>query len=238
MTLTVGTVTVGTNASGNANVNPGGINMTMTMPTPSLASYVQSASANFANSTLTRSRAFNANIQSGNAIIVFVGSTPNASLTVSVSDSLGNTYTQVGGYVTDAGNARVSVWYALNSTGGACTVSVTPSASAALTIGLHEYRGLVAFDTSANATGTNNSPTTGAISTSAQFQFSACGIRDNSFHATNVASPYRLRLGTPVGGAISMGTADHVGDSNGYGGNFTHSGSITWGAITAAFTIF
>lgn len=103
------------------------------------------------------------NIVTGNFLAVCVGTYFN-SATVTVTDNLGNTYTQAGSYYDAGGNPRSSIWYAKNIIGGACTITVTQSTSTYLAAAVAEFSGV---DTSSpldgDSGGVTGSPIDGGL---------------------------------------------------------------------------
>jgi len=113
--------------------------------------HVQSTGNRSGASDTTIIKAFVSNVTAGNTIVVtaFCGAGQTIS---SVTDSLGNTYTErVSGM-----SGRLKIYEAPNITGGACTVTVTFSDSVSYrAMSIHEYSGMVntgAFDVGAAAT--------------------------------------------------------------------------------------
>lgn len=130
----------------------------------SFSHQIQSVSNQFAASAAARTITLPVNVTAGNFIALGVTSFTSG-ITVTVSDNLGNTYHQAGSYA-GAGVDRASVWYVFNASGGACTITVTPSASAALTLCASEHPNVLTTDpidgTASNAA-TSTSATTGSI---------------------------------------------------------------------------
>lgn len=117
-------------------------------------SYVQGES-NTAHSATSVSAAFTAANTAGNLIIVCLGAWNGASTvgTPVVSDSAGNTYTQL---TTDgktgAGTSLISVWYALNVKAGSNTVTINGLISGTdLDITVVEYSGVASVAASSFA---------------------------------------------------------------------------------------
>lgn len=127
---------------------------------------IQSKSQQFASSSSARTLAFTANVTTGSLIVVGVATAFGGSgITVTVSDNLNGAHTQAGGYG-GASNNRASVWYFVNTTPGACTVTVTPSASTYVTIAIHEYAGVAtssALDGTNSNAATSSTQTTGSV---------------------------------------------------------------------------
>ena len=116
------------------------------------------------------SLAFTSNNTAGNFLIVTATAARPAS-TLTVSDTLGNTYTAAAAPVTDpAQEVTVYIWYVPVCKGGANTVKIVPSTTAALEIHLSEWSGLATtspVDQSISATGTGTSVSSGSQTTTA-----------------------------------------------------------------------
>jgi hypothetical protein len=84
--------------------------------------------------------------------------------TATVADTLSNSYTQVGTYLTESGVRRSALFFGNIATGGATTVTVTVSASSATReISVTTYSGLAAaVQSGATATNNQTAPGTGA----------------------------------------------------------------------------
>jgi hypothetical protein len=92
-------------------------------PSPSL---VQVNTA-FDASLQTISSTFLSGVSAGNMIIAAVGGVQlNGTLNQAhLSDSLGNVYTIIGGYLSSDAGYGISMWYSPGITGGTCTVTLT-----------------------------------------------------------------------------------------------------------------
>lgn len=82
---------------------------------------------------------FGANVTAGN--LIAVGIRLGAAGISSVTDNLGNTYNLVGSEVSAPSGEGLSVWYAKNIAGGACTITVTPAASTTIRANAVEFSG-------------------------------------------------------------------------------------------------
>jgi hypothetical protein len=118
--------------------------------------------------TANMSVSFTSNNTAGNFLIV-TGSAARPASTLSVSDTLGNSYSTAFGPVTDTTqNVTIYVWYVPICKGGANTVTITPSGTAALEIHVSEWSGLAStspVDQTASATGTGTSVSSGVKTT-------------------------------------------------------------------------
>ncbi len=85
-----------------------------------------------------------------------IGVDSNSPGTATVTDSQGNTFTPVLGPITNGG-LRMTIFAAFDVAGGADTLTVTLSAapSSFFEVYLHEYAGIVAYDTGAVAVGSS-----------------------------------------------------------------------------------
>ena len=175
--------------------------------------YVQSASISTDGTAATTvAVTFPGNVTAGNLIALFVAFNNVANIIDSVTDSLGNTYTLVDTALNFASDSHAS-YYAKNITGGACTVTVTFTASVGYrSLTVHEVSGL---DTTApldqHAINTQVAPdigtdavTSGSVTTTTngQYIFGAC-------HVNNTGAGLTVDPGTGFTGRESIdGGAD------------------------------
>lgn len=99
----------------------------------------------------------------GSLICVWVNCASLVSVST-VTDSLGNTYTQAGSNVDYAG--RLSLWYAENAAAGAPTVTVTLASAAHFLILVSSYTGVAtssSLNDTSSSTGTSTAPTTTSV---------------------------------------------------------------------------
>lgn len=82
---------------------------------------------------------FGMDVVQGNLLVV-IAVTGSGDRTVAVTDTLGNVYGQSGGYVASGTGERISLWYCLSGSGGANTVTVTPSGATSVASMCLEYR--------------------------------------------------------------------------------------------------
>lgn len=97
--------------------------------------YVQ-GTGSATNNTTSLAVAFAGNVTAGHLIVV--GCTSNATTTHTIADSQGNAYTQAVTlqWIT---TQRTSLYYAVAKATGPCTVTMTPSASAAMALSIDEF---------------------------------------------------------------------------------------------------
>ncbi len=113
-------------------------------------------------------------VATGDDIFVAIATDPNASMVITVEDSAGNSYEQVGSPVVNSGQLRTYLFisYDVNSMPSGSAITITDStavvahaAVAALFAGLADVDPL---DQTASSTGTGNSPSSNATSTTSQ----------------------------------------------------------------------
>lgn len=106
----------------------------------------------------------------GNFLIV-TGTAARPSTTLTISDTLGNSYLPAFGPVTDPNqNVTAYIWYVPSCKGGANAITLTPATSAALEIHVSEWTGLATtspVDQTASATGTGTAASSGQLTTTA-----------------------------------------------------------------------
>jgi hypothetical protein len=133
---------------------------------PTTPTFIQAATAHTSAATVL-SATTSSGVVIGTRMIVTVGMwAGNGPTAASVTDSAGDTYTEVT-HFTAADKTDQSVWTApVTKGGGPLTVSVTPTSSADIGLGVLEYAGLsssaglAAVDQSSHATGTTSGATT------------------------------------------------------------------------------
>jgi uncharacterized protein (TIGR03437 family) len=159
-----GTSTVALSATNS--IGTGTANLTLTV----ISTYFVQATAKATNNTKSLSVAFPKSTVAGNLILVGFDF-KNSVTPVSVTDSQGNTLTQVGTQLNSPGIAASRVYYATNIKGGSDTVTVTLSAqSSYLEIYVTEYSGLnriSPIDATAGAIGKAGAVSSGNINTTA-----------------------------------------------------------------------
>ena len=129
---------------------------------------VQTIAKASSSAASTLSLSFPANTTAGNLILVSFDFDSNATLS-SVSDSLGNLFTEVGSQLTSPGGARSRVYFAKNIKGGPDTVTVNLSANSAwIEVYVSEYSGVDTvnpIDGQAGASGSSTSVSSGNATT-------------------------------------------------------------------------
>jgi hypothetical protein len=130
----------------------------------SISASPSSPSSGVSGAGQTLSQAFPGSVTAGDLIIVGVFVDPGA--TVSVTDTLGGSYTQVS-YLTVAGDHDADVFVAAASASGADTITVNAgSGKNVYGFSLHEYTGATtAVDASTTAQGNSMAPASGSLTT-------------------------------------------------------------------------
>jgi hypothetical protein len=117
---------------------------------PAFVQAVGSTQLNPASPTVS----FGSNVSAGNAIIVYGGSYLSGTTISSVTDNLGNLYTEIPNGSGIHANITWSIWATFSITGGACTVTVNyGSGSSNARIAIAEYSGVSSFDQTSNEQG-------------------------------------------------------------------------------------
>ena len=143
-------------------------NFTAQPVAPSGIRLVQARATGNESGTANMSLAFNTNNTTGNFLIV-TGTAARPARNISVSDTLGNTYSLALGPVTDiAQDVTLYIWYVPACKGGTNTVTIVPAGTSALEIHVSEWSGLAntnPVDVTAFATGTGVAVSSGAKTT-------------------------------------------------------------------------
>lgn len=178
---------------------------------------------------------FASNVTAGSLIQVKcrIGTT---GVTVTLTDSLGNTYTSDQINTDDAVNGfSLHCGFALNSAAGACTVTATVSSSATFRWVIEEYSGIAtvgAFDKSAVATGSSTTPSSGntAATTQADELLSgACAITVGGATTFTAGSGYSNLVVAPAApSSKAAGEGQIVSATGAYSAGFTLALSGAW----------
>jgi hypothetical protein len=182
--------------------------------------------------TTTVSTAFSSNVAAGDAIIVttMVGGTT----TSSVTDTLGNTYTKAV-QTLSGGTDEIAIFYALNSTGGADTVTAHYAvANGFATVYIHEYAGVLtsaALDKTSSGTGSGTAVSSGATAATTSANELLIGMATSDHTITAGESGWNIRQN--AGGNMSQD--DVVSATGAYAATFTQNITGNWAAIIATF---
>ena len=144
--------------------------LTLTVTTGGTVSSVQTIAAQASSSAASLSLSFLTNTVAGDVIMLAFDHDTNT-VPSSVTDSQGNTFTQVGSQLTSPGGTRSVVYYAKNIKGGADSVTVNLSGTSAwLELYLSEYTGVSQtnpIDVQAGASGSAGPVSSGNATTTA-----------------------------------------------------------------------
>jgi large repetitive protein len=203
------------------------------------ATLVQSGSAQGLNLSSV-SAAFSSSNTAGNLIIAFVRM-DTTTQTVTITDSLGNSYIRAVSETQSTDGHQISIFYAKNIRAGSNTVTATFSAANAHSwLAIYEYAGLgtnVALDQTAHGTGRNKSPTTGNTGTTRnarELLFAALGIPYSYSGTVTAGTGYSLQQQNTA----SARAADEnqiVSATGTYAGTFSLSSNANWSAAMATF---
>ncbi|MCE5334106.1 MAG: hypothetical protein LLG06_05910 [Desulfobacteraceae bacterium] len=201
--------------------------------------HIQSATNRTGSNVSSLSKAFLGNVSLGNLIVVCVGTKTGVLPSGGCSDSLGNSYSQaVVAYNDQGSNVRyAAIYYAIVTTAGACTVTVTPSSSCPIAMSISEFSGCAGsspLDTINSGIGSSTAPSSGSVTPngsdllvgSMTFEGSAATITSDSdyteIYAYGNASPY-------------LGTEYRLNRSSADAADWTLQYTRQWVAVIAAF---
>jgi hypothetical protein len=165
-----GTSTVTLSATNGTGTGTATLTLTVAPVSSAAISFVQVAAKAASSAASSLSLSFSANTSPGDLILVAFDFASGVTPT-SVTDSQGNTFTEVGSQLTTPGDAASRVYYARNIAGGADTVTIKLSANSVwLEAYLTEYSGANTaspIDAQAGAAGSTTAVSSGAAATSA-----------------------------------------------------------------------
>ncbi len=208
-----------------------------------MATARNAASTNFydsGNSALGRTLIYGHTLTIGSTLIVAVA-TYNSGVTLTVSDSVNGSYTQIGTYSigTDT-NGRISLWRFFNNTTATNpTVTVTPSATAYVTIGVDEYTGLGAaptvHSTAASNHGGADPVVTGTVTASSGDLVIAANGDEAVQSASSVTAPFALSTNVNSGNE-GLIVAYHLSASGNEACTFDMTSATTGETLIASIT--
>jgi len=190
------------------------------------------------NNEASLSVSFGSNVTAGNTIIVSAFWNAGSTLTFSITDSLGNTYTSAVGphRSADGFTLQCQVFKVFNiSSGGACTITGTPSAVASnMRLHVSEWSGIgTTVDQSAGTTGTTTQANSGSVTTtSASELIYAFGVYLSSNTTADTGSGYSAFTNTTTGPASEYQIASSTGT---FSGTFNTVTSQQWVAEIVTF---
>lgn len=198
-------------------------------------SHVQSNSSSFASSSSARALAFTGAVTAGDLLLVWV---QVGTVTITVTDSQSNTYTQIGSDLV-LGTRHMSLWWAIaksNSVGGANSVTVNPSATTTMALAIQEYSSTLGIqvDGSNTGTGTGTSVSTGSVPVTGNSDLAVCAAAYTSTATATAGGSYTLR--TQVNTNPTIAVEDLIGVSTAQTPGMSLSASSTWSAIGVTFS--
>lgn len=190
-------------------------------PPPADIAFVQTARANYGLGLSAQTVAFPANVAIGDLLVIavafYTGGGTGYGRVAGITDSLGNSYTQVGAYVDQPDNpaivtpevlGTISIWYALSVASGPNTVTITPTS---LDLG-NVYMNLTALEFS----GANHAAP--LDSSGPNFRMADVGDPSAATGAIAVGSAKEMVLAAfavdPTSGSFSSFTAGFVDSGN------------------------
>jgi Putative Ig domain len=221
------------------------LSITININTPIALAQPASTSSGSAGPLTAVSTAFGANNTAGNLIIAFVRMSTSTQ-TVTVTDSLGNVYTQAAAAVQIADGSQVHLFYARNILGGANTVTATFSASNNHPwLAVYEYRGLsttAPLDQTASGTGSGTAASTAPTPTTTsanELVFAGFGLPASYTGTQAAGTGFTILNNVPNTGATALSVAATeskpatvVGAQT---GTFNLGTVANWSAIVATF---
>jgi len=206
--------------------------------------YVQSTQNQYGNSSSARTLAFGSNVTAGNFLVAIVTGYADGSQTFAVTDSLSQTWSKA--ILHYDGSGSIGIYYRLNTAGGACTVTVTPSESVYLGLGIAEFSGVLTSSalsgTSSRNTGSGpaNPSQPLAPPTGANLMIIGWEQSSTNMNWAQVDSGYTMLmnlLSGRVGGNPSAGGegAFKINEGSNFGAILTTDGNGFFGSATAAF---
>ena len=140
---------------------------------------VQKAGGVSAASGTVLTQAFAANVTAGNSIVVVCGTGNGGAITV--TDSLSNTYKSAAAQIYTANAFETQIFFAVNTPGGANTVTVTNVGSASMAVEIYEVSGLIQQvnaqpDQFTSAIGSSAAPAVAALAASSPNSLIFAGI--------------------------------------------------------------
>lgn len=137
--------------------------------------HVQTAPVGVFDASSSSNRTFAANVSAGNMIVACVsnGSGTGAAAVTSITDTRGNTYQSVGAALVFGPTLHLGleIWYAMNTTGGPLTATITMNKACDFTVTLSEFANMAAasaLDVAGSATGTGTTATRTITTANAQ----------------------------------------------------------------------
>jgi subtilisin family serine protease len=186
---------------------------------------------------------FSASNTAGNLIIAAVRASTTTQ-TVTVTDQLGNKYTDAVDQMQAADGSQIHIFYAPNVRAGANSVTATLSGTNNHPwIAVFEYSGLSTaspLDRVASAQGTSSSPSSGSTSQTRaanELVFGVLGLPSSSSATVAAGSGFAIEQQDTITGGSRAATEDQIVSTQGaFAASFTLSASLNWSAAVATFS--
>ncbi len=209
------------------------------------AVFIQSATSNGTVSPQTPT--FSSTTTNGNLIVVAISeSGGNAASITGVTDTFGNTYTQVPATALIATVTSVQAWYAYNIVGGAShavNVAFNTGIAARISVTAQEFSGFGStdpYDVSVGATGTSTTPSSGATGTTSQADSLVVGFLSRNGNASSLVSVGAgySNFATSVSASEAALESKNVAVTGTQTATFNLSISRQWACIAAVFKAY
>jgi hypothetical protein len=206
-----------------------------------LIAHVQSTGNQGTGSLASLAKAYGSSPSNGNLLVcTVVGFQAAGAPTFVISDTQTNTWASAGRSVDATGHMVTEVFFAKNCTGGADTVTVTPSVNSVLTMAISEYSGADTVSpngSSSQATGSGTSPTVayGSIVLANSLAYGAIGVLNGGADTITVGAGFTERFNGGASAAnLGVEVEDQIVSSNG-SATWTLSVGLTWCAVGTNF---
>ena len=172
----------------------------------------------------------------GNLIVVYLRMS-SSNQTVTVRDTLGNTYTRAAAQVQNSDGHQSYIFYTRNGVTGNNTVTAAFSGvNGHPWIALYEFSGVSTLDKTASAQGNGAAPLTSAVNTTAASELIFSGAGLPNVWGGSITAGAGLSLDQQNTATSRAVTEYRIVNSGGtYSGGFTLSTSADWSTVLAAF---
>ena len=183
------------------------------------------------------------NVTSGNLLVVYIAM-ESLTATATITDNLGNSYTQAGSYSTLSGAGRMAWFYAVSASSGSCTVTGTLSGATRWVMFPMEWSGGATsspLDGTVSTTGTSTTPASGTIPVAgtADLVLSAFATQTGTGVYTTPSSPFTSLyhvIGLP-GLAVGFQISKHIGAAASEACTYSNNPSAAWVAGGVSFLV-
>lgn len=170
--------------------------------------FKQATGVGFITAT-SRSVTFPSSVTIGDLLLIFGWG--GGTGTLSASDTIGNSYTQIGVKV---GSLNMTMWYTFSKSSGANTATFSSTTSAVIAISVAEYSGVQSLNTSVqNSVASTTTPTSGSLTPSSAGELGVCVIglpTAASVSIIGVPINWNIRVNFPGSPNQAMGVTDNL----------------------------